>query len=59
MVEVLLSFDDVAVTADNVCWICAEDDMLGEDGAGDVIVALCGIRSSSYEAVFEITVDVW
>lgn len=40
MVEVLLSFDDVAVTADNVGWICAEDDMLGDDGDGEVIVAL-------------------
>lgn len=51
MDEVLLSFDEVAVTADIVDWICPDDDMLGDDGAGDIIEALCGIISSSYDAV--------
>lgn len=56
--DALLTFDDDAVTADNVDWICPVDDMLGDEGAGDIIAALCGIISSSYEAAVVIAV-VW
>lgn len=50
-VDILLIFDEVAVTADNVDWRCPDDVTLGEDGAGDITDALCGIISSSYDAV--------